>query len=436
MNRNHFWKLVLILGLVFWSLYQLYPPQDRPLVDVFRERAVNRDPAFGEIMTHLQELQKTNPLRQYGNLIQAAGTNDLRKYFPFLGVKDDMHANQQVLNRLQREAAGKVRLGIDLKGGTSFMVEMKTNTFEQMSEANLALDQAVEVLRKRVDRFGVAEPVIQRAGGNRILIQLPGLSESDKETAMRTIQQAAFLEFRLVHPQSQQLIAEGVMEPGYKVLSRVERDRDGKERQETVLVKRNPEMTGSGIRSAMVVRGNLGEPQINFTLDDKGAVRFGEITREHIGQRLAIILDGELYSAPTIQSAIETGSGQITGQFSEKEAFELANVLQNPLRAPLEIVESREVDPTLGTDSIRSGIKAALIGTVAVSIFVLGYYLARRDRGEFGPHPEPYHPARGHVLLQHHAHVAGHRGHRAHRRYGSGCERADLRAHPGGDGQG
>lgn len=383
MNRNHFWKLVLVLALLGWSVFQLYPPTDRPLTEVFRARATNRDEAFGKILTQLDQLQKEKPLREYGNIMEAVGTNDLRKYFKDVPVKDEAKANSQILNRLQREAAGKIRLGIDLKGGTSFMVAMDTtqidggdtNKVASTTATEMALDQAIEVLRKRVDRFGVAEPVIQRAGGNRILIQLPGLSESDKETAMRTIKQAAFLEFRLVHPQSQQLLSEGVIEPGYKVMTRTERTRDGKQETETVLVKKTAEMTGSGIRSAMVVRGNLGEPTISFNLDEKGAARFGEITRENIGQRLAIILDGELYSAPVIQSAIETGSGQITGRFDEKQAFELANVLQNPLRAPLNIIESREVDPTLGLDATRSGVKAAIIGTVAVAVFMLVYYL-------------------------------------------------------------
>jgi SecD/SecF fusion protein len=134
-------------------------------------------------------------------------------------------------------------------------------------------------------------------------------------------------------------------------------------------------MTGSGIKSAMVVRGNMGEPEIHFTLDSEGAEKFAQITRENVHQRLAIILDKELYSAPVIQTPIETGSGQITGQFDNKEAFELANVLENPLRAPLKIEESREVNPTLGRDSIRSGIKAAIYGTLAVSVFMLVYYL-------------------------------------------------------------
>jgi SecD/SecF fusion protein len=234
----------------------------------------------------------------------------------------------------------------------------------------------VEVLRRRVDKFGVAEPLIQPEGNDRILVQLPGLSAADQESAKAAIQRAAFLEFRLVNPTSDQDIKDGIVQPGYEILKRKERMRNGQERTEEVEVKKRAEMDGSGIKSAMVVRGNLGEPEIHFTLDAQGAERFAQITRENVHQRLAIILDKELYSAPVIQTPIETGSGQITGQFDNREAFELANVLENPLRAPLKIIQSREVDPTLGKDSIRSGINAAIYGTLAVSAFMLVYYLA------------------------------------------------------------
>jgi len=125
----------------------------------------------------------------------------------------------------------------------------------------------------------------------------------------------------------------------------------------------------------MAVRGSIGEPQIDFTLNDNGAKRFAEVTRNNIHRQLAIVLDGQLYSAPEIQGAIETGNGQITGRFTPEEAQELANVLQNPLRAPLKIVYSSDVDPTLGKDSIRSGIHASIAGVVLVSAFMLVYYM-------------------------------------------------------------
>jgi len=235
-----------------------------------------------------------------------------------------------------------------------------------------------------VDKFGVAEPTIQPAGDNRILVQLPGLSESDKEGAKTQIQKAAYLEFRLVHPQSDQLVhpqtgelTQGVAEPGYEVLRRKDRMPDGTEQVEAVLVRKRAErgLNGSFVTRAGVSRGNFGEPQIDFELNQEGAMIFAEVTRENIDRRLAIVLDGELYSAPVIRGEIGGGRGQITGRFDQRQAFELANVLENPLRAPLRIVESREVDPTLGKDSIASGVKSAVYGIIAVAIFMLIYYM-------------------------------------------------------------
>jgi SecD/SecF fusion protein len=125
----------------------------------------------------------------------------------------------------------------------------------------------------------------------------------------------------------------------------------------------------------MVVRGNLGEPEIDFELTGDGAKKFGEVTRNNVGHRLAIILDGDLQVAPNIQSPIETGSGRITGNYTIQEAQSIANVLQNPLKAPLKPVYVRDVSATLGADSIRSGVKASIYGVVFVSGFMLVYYL-------------------------------------------------------------
>jgi len=376
MNRNNFWRFALVSLVILWSLYELYPPEGRDLLQFFREKAVQRDATFSSIFQKAQALQKAAPQKpSYDNLVEAIGTNDITRYFPSFDAKDQLQPTTYILNRLQHDAAGKIRLGLDLQGGTSFLVEMDTNQLAKATDASSALSHAVEVLRKRVDKFGVAEPLIQPEGNNRILVQLPGLSAADQEEAKAAITRAAFLTFHLVSATSEQDIKDGIVQPGYEILKRKEMMRNGRERVEEVEVKKKPEMTGSGIKSATVVRGNLGEPQIDFTLDSEGADRFAEITRQHVHERLAIVLDGNLYSAPVIQMPIETGRGQITGQFDNREAFELANVLENPLRAPLRIIQSREVNPTLGRDSIRSGIKAAIYGTVAVSGFMLVYYM-------------------------------------------------------------
>src|ERR1039457_5328127 len=158
MNRNNFWRLVLVVLVILWSLYELYPPRGRDLLVFFREKAVSRDPTFSTIFQKAKDLQKATPERPYENLVEAIGTNDITRYFPSFGAKDQLHPTAYILNRLQRAAAGRIRLGLDLQGGTSFLVEMDTNRLAGAQDASTALSHAVEVLRKRVDKFGVAGP--------------------------------------------------------------------------------------------------------------------------------------------------------------------------------------------------------------------------------------------------------------------------------------
>jgi SecD/SecF fusion protein len=394
MSRNNPWVVLFVVLIVCWSFYEMYPPTSRSLVQEFETRAVSRDTNFTAIVDRVKPLQSARPEREFANLQEAIGTNNIAPYFPFFNVTNKVHPNVFILNQLQRDALGKIKLGLDLQGGTSFLVNMDTNrlvyvetitnqsgqveTITNQARVEGAVSQAIEVLRKRVDAFGVAEPTFQAAGANRILIQLPGLSEADKAEAQTNIQKSAYLEFRMVKEDSDEIIRNNEpIPPGYEKLRREEPQPNGPPTIEQIIVKKKaePGLSGDIVENAMAIRGNLGEPQIEFRLNSAGAKRFGEVTRNNIGQRLAIILDRELYSAPVIQSAIETGSGQITGHFTVEQAQELANVLQNPLRAPLTIDSSYDVDPTLGRDSIRSGIRASVMGVIFVSAFMLCYYL-------------------------------------------------------------
>jgi protein-export membrane protein SecD len=235
------------------------------------------------------------------------------------------------------------------------------------------------VLRRRVDRFGVAEPVIAPAGGGRILVQLPGLSEADKLQAKAQIQKAAFLEFRMVHPDSEGQLSRGVVPPGYvRMYEMVPSGTPGQRIPQAILVKRTSErgLSGKHVEGAGVGHDPAtGSPYVSFSLKPDGAQLFGEITQAAIGERLAIILDGEVISAPRINGAILGGNGQITGSFTDKEAFELSTSLENPLAAPLEVKEERGVDPSLGADAIASGKMATLLGVGGVAVFMIVYYL-------------------------------------------------------------
>ena len=395
MNKNNnLGRFILVIVIIAWALMEIYPPKSRDLVREFVRRGQNQDTAFRGILDRATALKTAGTNNEFVALQIATGTNELQKYFPFYpGANNQIFPNTYILNRLQRDAAGQIKLGIDLQGGTAFLMEMDTsrlgnvetvtNSFGKAEtvtnnvDISGALSQAIEVLRRRIDRFGVAEPIIQSAGGNRILVQLPGLSESDKESARQQLERSAYLEFRMVHDNSDEIIHNGdPIPPGYELLKHVEPLKNGKSELEQVVVRKKSEngLSGDIIESATVMRGNTGEPQVNFTLTDDAAKRFAETTKQNVGRRLAIVLDGDLYSAPRINSPIETGSGEITGNYTAETALELANVLQNPLKAPLRIVYARDVGATLGMDAIRSGVNASIAGVAFVSLFMLIYY--------------------------------------------------------------
>jgi SecD/SecF fusion protein len=395
MNRNNTWKFVVVVAILVWSFLQINPPVGRKLGEVFQEQAIGKykDAAYTNILAQFQTLQHANPNRtDYANLSDAIGTNDITRYFPAFEAKDELNPKKVILTRLQKAAAGKIKLGIDLQGGTSFLVRANysklaggtnataggtnaagtgTNNVISDDQKTVMLSEAVEVLRKRVDRLGVSEPVIQPEGEDRILIQLPGLSEADKEEARKSIQRVAYLEFRMVHEKSGDLIAEGLTEPGYEVL-KMKRG-DGK--VESLLVRKRAELTGNYIKSAGVTRDAVGQPEITFSLTSEGADIFATVTRDNVGHYMAIVLDGELQSAPVIRGEIDGGSGVIEGRFSDKEAMELASALNNPLQVPVKIESERSVDPTLGKDTVKSGVTAAIVGTILVAGFMAVYYL-------------------------------------------------------------
>jgi len=144
MNRNNVWRLILVVSVILWSLYELYPPKGRDLVQVFREKAVNRDTNFTAIVLKAAALERSAPDKPYEALKEAIGTNDITHYFPFYEAKTEAQPTTFILNRIQREAAGKIRLGLDLQGGTSFLMEMDTNRLTSASDASSALAQAVD----------------------------------------------------------------------------------------------------------------------------------------------------------------------------------------------------------------------------------------------------------------------------------------------------
>jgi preprotein translocase subunit SecD len=231
------------------------------------------------------------------------------------------------------------------------------------------VEQALKIIRNRIDEFGVAEPTVQAQGGDEIVVQLPGIQ--DPQRAKDLIGRTAVLEFKLLAqgPNAGTTERPG---PGVQV---IQGKGDGG-RRTSFLVEKRLLMTGDVLKDARISPASSTEGiAVEFELDARGTKQFGKITTDNVGRQLAIILDGLVESAPRINEPITGGRGQITGRFDFKEAQDLANVLRNgALPAPLGLVEERTVGPSLGRDSIRAGSISFVLGSAIVVLFMLIYY--------------------------------------------------------------
>lgn len=242
-----------------------------------------------------------------------------------------------------------------------------------------AVDQSIEVLRNRVDQFGVAEPLIQRQGEKKIVVQLPGLE--DPKQALDLIGKTAVLTFHIVDQSvTGEEVAQKIKTVPYDCISlpyKITDPATGKEIATTeVIVKKDPVLTGSYLLDAEVlVNPSDNMPYVSLKFDPTGAKIFEDITRNNLQKQLAIVLDGTVYSAPVIRSVISGGNASIEGGFTFKEATNLAIVLKaGSLPAPVTVAENRTVGASLGDDSIRSGITASIIGFILIVLFIGIYY--------------------------------------------------------------
>ena len=240
----------------------------------------------------------------------------------------------------------------------------------------LAVDQALETIRNRIDQFGVSEPDIRIQGERRILIQLPGIK--DTQRAKELIGKTALLEFKLLDESNDLASAlNGNLPAGSEILYETKEDPQTRRVQKTpYLVKKRTSLTGAYLTDARVqIDSQYNEPYVSITFDKKGARLFERITAENVRRRLAIVLDDNVYSAPVIQEKIAGGEARITGNFTTEEARDLAIVLRaGALPAPVQILEERTVGPSLGTDSIRMGLLSMCVGGILVILFMVAYY--------------------------------------------------------------
>ena len=256
-------------------------------------------------------------------------------------------------------------------GAPAIKMVFKKDEIEQVKK--MASEKALMKIRNRVDEYGAREPDIRPQGENRIIVQLPGVIDAEK--ARRELGRTGILEFKLVddaHDLSEAL--KGKVPPGDKVY--YYRKDDPEMAGRPILLKKETLLTGEYLSEARVnFDPRTGHPEVGIKFNPKGSRIFAKITEDNIGKRLAIVLDGEVYSAPTIQSKI-VGAGRITGNYTDESAKNLALILREAFPTPVKILYEKTVGPSLGQDSIRKGLFSMLVGTALVVIFMLIYYKA------------------------------------------------------------
>lgn len=305
-----------------------------------------------------------------------------------LGVEDPSRFRVDGVPRAQdaqfRETANEIQNTYNRGSGAAegqYVFELKPNLVVQLREE--AVDQALQTIERRVNELGVAEPIVARAGaGNdQIIVQLPGVAEPQR--AKEIIRSTALLELKIVEqgPAStrEALLSStgGTTPSNMEIVSGVSDAAPAPgERPETVfyMVRTVAAITGRDLRNARQSLDEHNRPAVSFTLNNEGARKFGRVTGDNIGRRLAIILDNRVQSAPVIETRI-TDEGRITGTFSLQDAQDLALVLRSgALPASLTYLEERTVGPSLGADSIRAGVLSSLGGLSLVVVFMLLYY--------------------------------------------------------------
>ncbi len=297
-------------------------------------------------------------------------------------------AERTKLETLRERPKWLVNLGLDLKGGTHMVMELDVDKLPKDIKLPDAMAQAIEILRNRIDQFGVAEPLIARQGARWIVVQLPGISDSAR--AKELVGQTAELQFRMVDDSEKgraamnKILELAVPFDGPKAstaaVKLVPADLElfkGRE-SSMYLLSKNVPLTGAALETAKVeTGGEYGLPIVSFKFKPEAAATFANLTATNVGKRMAIVLDGNVYSAPVIKGRINGGTGIIEGQFTSEDAKALAIVLRaGALPAPVKIIEERSVGPSLGEDSIRSGFKAAGLGIGLIIVFFVAYYRA------------------------------------------------------------
>ena len=375
MPRNLWTRGIVVLVVLLGSVWSLYPPKQTLNlgldlqggihlvlgVEVDKHVASQTDRAAEDLKAQLERKGiAVRRIAREGNATIAVELASPQAWNDLLTVAGEF---QRFERRNEEPAAGRLRL---------VMSETEIRRLHDDS-----VRQGLETIRNRVDQFGVAEPVITRQGAERILIQLPGVQDPTRAKAL--IGRTALLEFKLLDERTPvEEALKGSLPESSEVLYQRRVDKETKtERKVPYVVQKRTLLTGAELTRAEVQAdpNSPGNWQVAIEFTSTGTRIFGEVTEQNVGRHLAIVLDGNVYSAPRINERIPGGRAVITGQFTVDEARDLAIVLRaGALPAPVAILEERTVGPSLGADSVRQGLIAITTSAAVVFVFMLLYY--------------------------------------------------------------
>ncbi len=388
---------LLVIGIFAWSTY---PLQERDFYTTFMSVLKKpNDPQAQALVDKAKAIQNESPdVFDAKALMTAADDNGV--LLSEIANIPEADNNGDAVSSLRKLTSASIRRGIDLAGGVEFTLRLVQDnedaSVQEMSaeDFNSYRDLAIEVLRKRLENNKIFESEIAPAGDRLISLKVPITSKSEKMQLQNLLVMSAKLHFRIVHEQNamllekvRQLYPNGypkklddkhkhLFPRDYEYMVITEFKRGKAAEVQPYFVKNRREMDGKNIKDARPVRDEYNRRKIVFSFNEKGAADFARVTTEYKGRQLAVVLDGKLYTAPTIQTEIKAGSGEITGQFSDDEIQNIANALKSgnfPFKIEVESVY--DVDPTLGKDNVASGVRAGIYGMIAVVVFMIVYYL-------------------------------------------------------------
>jgi len=422
MNKTQVWKLLFVVLIIFISLGLISPFEDRELGEYAQSQVTSEanssnhlgyetfDEVIETLRRQLPEDQAIDfrALRDFGTSNQL----DYSAYFkapqgvletvasrlvPVLvkpgirasHMKDREKRNELVLRSLLRGSQAAIKRGLDLRGGIAFTMEVTDlNESDSSLEGGASpMDKVVEIMSERLNAFGVAETLVRKKGDNAIEIQIPDRTTKQDPGMVEDLQKPAKLEFRIVNVDSNappaQTGEEWTDDEGIPYVAMLRSDAEANERP--IWVRRLWSADGEIIEKAYPRQDQMGGWEVGLDFTSEGAQIFADLTGQVAemsdpvtGQpgRMAIVLDSQLESAPSVRQKIDGGSAVIEGNFNQREAKMLSDILNNPLKVSLEIGEKYEVSPTLASGALSSSLQACILGAVLVIAFMVVYYKA------------------------------------------------------------